>query len=325
MMPSIPQDPAPGREALPGVAAPAIYDIGVDADAARFGLQPWEQDTLLGRCFPGRRQSTARGRVQGAPAYIVCHIQEGSTIGSLEHFVHGRYADGSKVQASCTVTIQRDGSVLRVIPERDGPWTNGAVRNPTARGRALIARGGNPNLWTLSIEMEGRHNGAITEAQMRSAEWWIRGAARRHGIPLDRDHILRHADIDQVQRAHCPGLYFEPLIARLTAVPDAKAPPSRYGQVVPFATPRLVTITARDGLNARQWGDLDAPILETWPCNRRFYASGYVFGDAVDGERRWYIAAGPRAWRLWAGGTDRTGLDALPAARPDRAAHRAAR
>lgn len=231
------------------------------------------------------------------------------------------------MQASCTVTIQRDGSVLRVIPERDGPWTNGAIRNPTARGRALIARGGNPNLWTLSIEMEGRHNGAITEAQMRSAEWWIRDAARRHGIPLDRDHILRHADIDQVQRAHCPGLYFEPLMTRLTSLPAAKAPPARYGQVVPFATPRLVTMTARDGLNARQWGDLDAPILETWPCDRRFYASGYVFGDAVavdapasaavgaaagvKGENRWYIAAGPRAWRLWAGGTDRAGLDAL--------------
>ena len=82
---------------------------------------------------------------------------------------------------------------------------------------------------------------------------------------------------------------------------------------MPFATPQLVTITAGDGLNARQWGDLDAPVFETWPRDRRFYASGYVFGDAVAAgaaaERRWYIAAGPRAWRLWSGGTDRAGLD----------------
>lgn len=303
---------------------PAIYDISTDADAARFGLQPWERDFLLGRSFANRRQTTAHGRMQGAPAFIVCHIQEGSTVGSLEHFVHGHYADGSKVQASCTVTIQRDGSILRVIPERDGPWTNGAIRKPTARGRAMIARGGNPNIWTLSIEMEGHHNRAITEVQLRAAEWWIRDAARRHGIPLDRDHILRHADVDQVQRAHCPGGYFEPLMRRLSRapefthqVPDAlpgTSPP--YGRVVPFDTPRLVTITAADGLNARQWGDLEAPILETWPRGRRFYVSGYVFGDAVAGERRWYIAAGPKAWRLWAGGTDRAGLDT--------AAHRAA-
>jgi hypothetical protein len=299
---------------------PTIYDIGTDSHAARFGLQPWERDTLLRRCFARRHD----GRIQGAAAYIVCHIQEGSTVGSLEHFVHGHYADGSKVQASCTVTIQHDGSILRVIPERDGPWTNGAVRKPTARGRAVIARGGNPNIWTLSVEMEGRHNVAISEAQMRSAEWWIRDAARRHGIPIDRDHILRHADVDQVQRAHCPGRYFEPLMRRLEAPPEAppdalpedeapgSTPSTAYGRIVLFDTPRLVTITVDGGLNVRQWGDLDAPILETWPLDRRFYASGYVFGDAVDGERRWYIAAGPRAWRLWSGGTDRTGLD-IPA------------
>jgi len=291
------------------IAQPMIYDIGTDTDAARFGLQPWERDTLLERCF-ARRQD---GRIQGAPAYILCHIQEGSTLGSLEHFVHGRYPNGSKVQASCTVTIQRDGSILRVIPERDGPWTNGAVRNPTARGRAMIIRGGNPNIWTLSIEMEGRHNGAITEAQIRSAEWWIRDAARRHGIPLDREHILRHADIDQVQRANCPGHYFGPLMRRLVALPEGATPtpgPSApYGRVVRFDTPRLVTITAADGLNARQWGDLDAPILETWARDRRFYAAGYVYGDAVAGESRWYIAAGPRAWRFWSGGTDRAGLN----------------
>lgn len=89
MQPTSP-DPAPHREDSPGVAAPTIYDIGVDSDAARFGLQPWERDMLLGRCFAGRRQTTARGPVRGAPAYIVCHIQEGSTVGSLEHFVHGR-------------------------------------------------------------------------------------------------------------------------------------------------------------------------------------------------------------------------------------------
>lgn len=294
------------------IAPPTIHDIGIDDDAARFGLQPWERDTLLKRCFAERRD----GRIQGAPAFIVLHIQEGSTVGSLEHFVHGRYPDGSPVQASCTVTIQRDGSILRVIPERDGPWTNGAVRQPTARGRAMIARGGNPNIWTLSLEMEGRHNRAITEAQIRSAEWWIRDAARRHRIPLDRDHILRHADVDQVQRANCPGLYFEPLIRRLVAPPvtpslgngQTPAPSPPFGQVVRFGTPTLVTITAADGLNARQWGELDAPILETWPRDRRFYAAGYVYGDAVDGERRWYIAAGPRAWRLWCGGTDRAGL-----------------
>lgn len=280
--------------------APVIYDIQNDAHAARFGLQPWERDFLLTRCFPGRSGASAD--------YIICHIQEGSTVGSMDHFVNGHYDDGSKVQASCTITIQRDGSILYVIPERDGPWTNGAVRNPTARGRALAARGGNPNIWCLTIEMEGYTKKAITEAQLRSAEWWIRDAARRHGIPLDRDHILRHADVDQVQRAHCPGDYFEPLMGRLAQDQPAPLPSENYGKIVHLPQPSRVTITASDGLNTRQWGDLDAPVMETWPTGRQFWASAYVIGDSVDGENRWYITAGARGWRVWSGGTDRAAL-----------------
>src|SRR5687768_1088828 len=102
------------------MTTPRIYDIANDAHAAMFGLQPWERDAMLTKCFKGR----AGGRVEG----IVYHIQAGTTRGSLDWWVHG-----PGVQASSTVLIQQDGSLLRCIPEKDGPWTNGDVRSPRER------------------------------------------------------------------------------------------------------------------------------------------------------------------------------------------------
>lgn len=57
------------------MTAPTIYDIRNDRDAARFGLQPWERDYLLTRCFPDRS-----GRQIEA---LIFHIQDGTTLGSL--------------------------------------------------------------------------------------------------------------------------------------------------------------------------------------------------------------------------------------------------
>jgi hypothetical protein len=74
------------------MASPKIYDIRNNHDAVRFGLSPTEptrnsggvpaRDFLLSRCILGRRGARLR--------FIVLHIQEGSTPGSLEHWVAGR-------------------------------------------------------------------------------------------------------------------------------------------------------------------------------------------------------------------------------------------
>lgn len=268
--------------------APRIYTLTNDQDAARFGLSPRERDIVLSRRFTDRQGKRA--------AAIFWHIQDGTTVGSLDWWtVH---------EASSTYLLNRDGSLVSCIPEQHGPWTNGAVRNPTAKWQAFAREHpGNPNLYTISIEMEGRPFGGITEAQLETAVWLGRDLMDRYALGLD-DHY-RHADVDSVQRPNCPGPYFDQLMGRLRS---GAGKPAGYGTIVGFRAPVLVTVTAAAGLNVRRWGDLDAEVLGLDGRGTQFWAEGYVLGDTVDGENRWYIEASTRHPRRWAGGTDKAGL-----------------
>ncbi len=194
---------------------PTIYDLRTDADAARFGLSPGERDELLGQCFPGRNGAT--------PKVICLHTQEGVTRGSLDWWVNG-VVNGNPVQASSTVTVQRDGSILRIIPEADGPWTNGDVNSPTRQSAYLRSFGGNPNIWSLTIEAEGRPGDAMPAAQLDAILWQIRDWSGRYSIPLNRDRVIPHASINSVTRAGCPGGYYDRVMAALES--GAAPPPS---------------------------------------------------------------------------------------------------
>lgn len=216
-----------------------VYDIRNDNDAREWGLldkisrndpagRNW-RDYLLTRCFPHRRF----GNVQGRPEYIVLHIQDGSTRGSLEHWCNGRDANGNPIQASATVMVNADGSVLRIIPEQHGPWTNGDVMNPAPQAQALLRLGGNPNLWCLTIEAEGRPSQPLTESQLRSIVTLCREWAQRYPvITLDERRILKHAWINSVTRAGCPGPYYDEVLKRLKELPTAPTP-SAYAAPVP--------------------------------------------------------------------------------------------
>lgn len=272
------------------MTAPVIHDIRDDRTAARYGLQPWERDYLLKRCFPNRA-----GRQIEA---LVFHIQDGTTPGSLDWWVNG-----PGVEASSTIIANKDGSLLRVIDEKDGPWTNGKVSKPSARAAELLARGGNPNLYSATCEAEGRPWHAIPEVQMQAMLWWADDMLRRYPqLDAERD-ILAHYDIDSVDRASC-GIYVDQLKAQLRG--DHRPAPG-YGTITRFTEPVAVTVTVQAGLNIRQWGDTDAQIFTTLPYLATFYATGYVLGDTVAGERRWYILAGTGR-RAWAGGTNKPGL-----------------
>lgn len=273
------------------MTAPTIYDLRNDRDAARFGLQPWERDYLLKRCFPNRNGQ----RIEA----LLFHIQDGTTLGSLDWWVNG-----PGVQASSTIIANKDGSLINVIAEKDGPWTNGKVSKPSARAAELLARGGNPNLYSATCEAEGRPWHAIPEVQMEAMVWWADDMLRRYPhLDAERD-ILAHYDIDSVDRSQC-GLYVDQLKANLRGDHRPKA---GYGTITRYPAPVLVTVTAQAGLNYRQWGDTDAQIYGTLPYLQTFFAVGHVIGDAVAGEQRWYILAGAAGYRAWAGGTNRAGI-----------------
>src|SRR4051812_34391333 len=107
------------------LATPTIYDLATDHD--RFAISAAERDILLEHRFEWRKDWDAD--ITGKPTDIVLHIQDGETNGSLDWWLSR--------QASSTMLANRDGSLLRCIPEQHGPWTNGDVNTPTAQSAPI--------------------------------------------------------------------------------------------------------------------------------------------------------------------------------------------
>lgn len=181
--------PAPGK--VNPFRKPVIHDLATDW--WRYDLTEAERDRILDNYFPNRQG--------GVPRYIVNHIQDGTTKGSLDW-----WANGAGVEASSTVIANRDGTLLRVIPEQHGPWTNGRVCNPTPKSAGLRALGGNPNNWSKTLEAEGRPGVTAvtyTDEQLETICWQYAEWMIEDNIPLA--NVLSHATIDSCDRANCPG------------------------------------------------------------------------------------------------------------------------
>lgn len=209
----------PGAAPANPFRAPVLYDVV--KDAGRWGLTQQEAERLRANCFPNRAGAK--------PAAVVWHIQDGTNTSSLQW-----WARGAGVQASSHVMVGRDGSLIRIVYDRDGAWTNGDVNNPTAQAAGLLrlAAGRNLNLFTLTIEAEGKPFDALARAQQETICWMTWEWQRRHGIGPEM--VLRHGWINSVDRANCPGAYFDPTLAMLRGV---GAPPSE--PVFPGLPPEL--------------------------------------------------------------------------------------
>ena len=199
-----------GMEVEP-VTTPTIYNLATDY--ARYGLTQAEANEIIGSRFENRSQG---GVTVSRPEFIVLHIQAGYTKGSL------KYWSSPAVDASSTVMIQHDGSVLNIIPEQHAPWTNGDDANPSANGQRLVGLPGNSNLYTLSIEAEGVDGTDTTPAQLDSIVWQVETWMAKYGIP--KANVLRHADINSVTRPNCPGAYYPIVMARIGATPVKPKP-----------------------------------------------------------------------------------------------------
>jgi hypothetical protein len=197
----------------PNVPKPTMYDLS--KDYARFGLSAGQKDEILGSKFTSRNG--------GTPSFIVLHIQDGTTPGSLS------YWSSSAIDASSTVMVNKDGSVLRIIPEKDGPWTNGDVMGPSAEANEILALGGNPNNWSLTVEAEGHPDDAMPDVQRQAIVWQVEDWIIRYPRVLEHTwSILRHAFINSVTRSRCPGAYFQPVVDAVNAWLDtagANVPP----------------------------------------------------------------------------------------------------
>ncbi|HEX5501124.1 MAG TPA: peptidoglycan recognition family protein [Thermomicrobiales bacterium] len=162
------------------------------------------------------------------PEAICWHITEGTnSLGWLRSPQSG---------ASANYLIDRDGTIHELVPPTESAWANGRVQQPNTRNPLIAGwrqEGCNFNQRTVSIEHEGfsSHDkgGSLTAAQVASTVALTAWLCARFNIAPDETHIVRHADIDSVDRPNCPG--FSPdersawigQVARLVAAPMDKA------------------------------------------------------------------------------------------------------
>jgi hypothetical protein len=128
---------------------------------------------------------------------IVLHVMEGSQAACDSWFAN------PAAEASSHYAISKAGQVTQYVAEEDSAWANGVRNKPT--WALLPPDSVNANLVTISLEHEG-HSGEPWTREMLAADVaLIREIAARWGIPLDREHIIGHSEIDAVTRANCPG------------------------------------------------------------------------------------------------------------------------
>jgi len=178
------------------------------------------------------------GRNGWKPDMIVCHITEGSYSGAVSWLCN------PASEASAHFVVAQDGRITQLVPLTDSAWCNGtstsAARN-TYYGKSTLAavreRKTNANYYAVSIEHEGvyaKTKGKLTDVQLKATTEliaYIRKEVKRiYGveIPLDREHIVGHYQINPVTKPNCPGSLFQ-FDAIISALKGSNTTPSSSG------------------------------------------------------------------------------------------------
>lgn len=140
---------------------------------------------------------------------------------ALTHLViHGTAggSDGAGVAAymgtagvSTHFVISTDGTIYQCVNLNAAAWANAPLKAPLINfARADI----NPNFWTASIEFckpDTTNMINITDAQKTSGFPLIQFICESYNIPKKQGDgnggIISHADINSIDRAHCPGSF----------------------------------------------------------------------------------------------------------------------
>jgi N-acetylmuramoyl-L-alanine amidase len=142
--------------------------------------------------------SFATGRRGYTPKAIVIHIAEGS-MAALDSWFNNPQAG-----VSAHYGISKRGAIHQYVREQDTAHGNGVIKAPSWSFLGM-SRSINPNLYTISIEHEGKTGELWTPAMIEADVNLIAAICTRYGIPADSEHIIPHAAIDSVNKARCPG------------------------------------------------------------------------------------------------------------------------
>ncbi|HEY7032531.1 MAG TPA: peptidoglycan recognition family protein [Thermomicrobiales bacterium] len=207
----------------PWWSAEPSYPVAVAAHLA--GLHqafqtptPTPQPTPGGAPLPPNIERTTTGnwreRTFGQdPLAIVYHVTDDPDC----HRALAWYRNPAS-RASMHAIVDRDGSITQLVSSTRAAWANSDVKNPRRDipwlndAVAKSRTSGGPRVlddFTLAAAYVGEPGAQPTEAQYRSlialSAYW----RDRFDISPDRGRLLRHSDINSVDRAHCPGAHFD--------------------------------------------------------------------------------------------------------------------
>ncbi len=137
-------------------------------------------------------------RGSNVPKYICLHIMAGTLVGTDSWFAN------PISQVSAHYGVGFNGEIHQYVDEKNSAWANGFVKNPTAK-IVLDNLNVSQNKISLSIENEGQDLAKAPEAQLKALVRLIRCLAGRWGIPLDREHIIGHFEVNSIGKPNCPS------------------------------------------------------------------------------------------------------------------------
>lgn len=154
-----------------------------------------------------------RNNIHLSDMVIVNHITEGGYNSALNWLCN------PKSGVSAHFLVGKNGDIAQLVDLKDGSWANGtSSRNKhLAPNRIIRETNHNANLISVSIEHEGvwrETKGELTEEQYQATLWLhnhiMDEVKRLYGfeIPIDREHIIGHCDINPRSRVNCPGQKF---------------------------------------------------------------------------------------------------------------------
>jgi N-acetyl-anhydromuramyl-L-alanine amidase AmpD len=221
---------------------------------------------------------------------IVVHSTEGSFLGSV------RWLRSRRSHGSAHYVVSRRGEIVQLVSTSDVAWHAGNRRT---------------NRRSIGIEHEGRaHQGGFPEAQYRASARLAAYLARRFGIPLDRRHVIAHAEVPHPRRRGVfggasrhtdPGRHWRwgeymSLIRRYAKDPEQPRYVRRMvirPSTLPPATPRRAALSQR-----RSVVDRGATVRGT-----------ALWWSGIDARQRWrkgirrvdFLVGGVRLWtdRVW--------------------------
>ena len=176
------------------------------------------------------------------PDVIVSHITEGNYAGAVSWLCN------PQSKASSHFVVSKKGQITQLVDIKDAAWINGTSTDVSKSNhfsksslKLVRDRKTNANYYSIGIEHEGFFKdakGALTPEQLKATIWlhkYIREEVKRiYGtdIPLDREHIVGHYQIDPIRKPNCPGsaFQFNEIIKELKGVdivnkPIAPTPP----------------------------------------------------------------------------------------------------